>query len=66
MGLIDSFSSEDRVDVKFSTFYSMMKGCAERDLLVNAVKAGVPHRYIQNMLTGVPDNVSESEEETDE
>ncbi len=52
MGLADMFSSEDRMDVKFSDFYNMVKGCTERDLLLNAVKTRVPYRYIECMVTG--------------
>jgi len=53
MALADVFGSEDRVPVKFSEFYDLMKGCAERELLTNAVKARVPHECIEGMLTGV-------------
>lgn len=53
MTLADAFGSEDRVPVKFSEFYDLMKGCAERELLTNAVKARVPHECIEGMLTGV-------------
>ena len=53
MGLADAFSAEDRVSVKFSDFYNKMKGCTARELLTNAVKARVPHEYIEGMLTGV-------------
>ena len=52
MGLADAFGAEDRVEVKFSDFYNMMKGCTQRDLLMNAVKARVPHKYIESMMTG--------------
>ena len=52
MALADVFGSEDRVLVKFSEFYDLMKGCAERELLTNAVKARVPYEYIEGMLTG--------------
>ena len=31
MGLIDAFAKEDRVEVTFSAFYELMKGCAERE-----------------------------------
>ena len=31
MGLVDAFGKEDRVEVTFSTFYEMMRGCAERE-----------------------------------
>lgn len=30
MGLADIISAEDRVSVKFSDFYTLVKGCAER------------------------------------
>ena len=33
MGILDAFAAEDRVDVKFSTFYELVKGCAEREFL---------------------------------
>lgn len=52
MGFADAFSAEDRVPVKFSDFYNMMKGCTARELLTNAVKARVPHKYIEAMMTG--------------
>lgn len=54
MGFIDALNAEDRVPVKFSEFYDLMKGCTERELLTNAVKARVPHQFIEAMLTGVP------------
>lgn len=63
MGLADVFSSEERVPVKFSEFYELMKGCTERELLTNAVKARVPHEYIEAVLTGVP--VQEVDHESD-
>ena len=56
MGLLDVIQAEEKVEVKFSTFYELMKGCAERQLITNAVKANVPHRYIREMLTGVSEN----------
>lgn len=59
MGLADAFSAEDRVEVKFSDFYNLMKGCTQRYLLMNAVKTKIPHEYIESMMTGkeVPKNV---------
>lgn len=58
MGLVDAFAKEDRVEVTFSTFYEMMKGCAEREFLAKGIKCNVPHRYMREMVTG------ESEEES--
>lgn len=52
MGLADCFSAEDRVQVKFSTFYELVKGCTQRDQIMNAVNCNVPHRYIREMVTG--------------
>lgn len=52
MGFVDALSAEDRVQVKFSDFYNMMKGCTAQELLTNAVKARVPHEYIEAMITG--------------
>lgn len=52
MGLVDVFSAEDRMDIKFSDFYNLVKGCTQRDFLLNAVKNKVPHEYIERMMTG--------------
>lgn len=52
MGLADAFGAEDRVQVKFSTFYELVKGCTQRDQLMNAINCNVPHRYIREMATG--------------
>lgn len=64
MGLVDAFSAEDRVDVKFSQFYELMKGCTQREMLMNAVKTRVPYDYIENMMTGkLTDSQKEGTEE---
>lgn len=52
MGIVDAFSKEDRVEVKFSTFYTMMRECAKAELLMNGIKCNVPHRYLREMSTG--------------
>ena len=52
MGLADCFSAEDRVQVKFSTFYELVKGCTQRDLLMNGINCNVPHRYLREVMTG--------------
>ena len=52
MGLIDAFGKEDRVEVTFSAFYELMKGCAERDFLAKGIMCIVPHRYMREMVTG--------------
>lgn len=35
MGLVDSFAAEDRVEVKYSDFYKLVRAEAERALLKN-------------------------------
>ena len=52
MGLADAFGAEDRVQVKFSDFYELVKGCTQRDQMLNAINCNVPHRYIREMVTG--------------
>lgn len=52
MGLADCFSAEDRIQVKFSDFYNLVKGCTQRDQVMNAINCNVPHRYIREMVTG--------------
>ncbi len=55
MGFADAFSAEDRVQVKFSDFYKLMKSTAQMELLANAVKCEVPYQHIREMLTGQND-----------
>lgn len=52
MGLVDAFSAEDRIQVKFSDFYELVRGCTQRDQVLNAINCNVPHRYIREMVTG--------------
>lgn len=52
MGLADTFAREDRVEVKFSDFYNLMKGCTQQEMLMNGVRTRVPHEYMENMMTG--------------
>lgn len=59
MGLADAFGAEDRVNVKFSDFYNMMKQCATEELIENAVNCNVPHEYIREMITGKKDKPAE-------
>jgi len=59
MGLADAFGTEDRVEVKFSDFYKLMKEGAKSELIVNAVNCDVPHQYIREMVTGKRDEVEE-------
>lgn len=55
MGILDVFAAEDRVDVKFSTFYELVKGCAEREFITNGLKHKIPHAHILAMLGELPE-----------
>lgn len=55
MGILDAFAAEDRVDVKFSTFYELVKGCAERKFITNGLKHKIPHAHILAMLGELPE-----------
>ena len=53
MGLVDTFGAEDRVQVKLSDFYKLMKQATQYEIAMNAVGCDVPHRYIRECMTGV-------------
>lgn len=55
MGFVDMISAEDRVSVKFSDFYEMMKGCAEREVIANGLRYKIPHTHIQAMIGELPE-----------
>ena len=57
MGFADALGREDRVEVKFTTFYEMMKGCTKAELIMNAVNCDVPHKYIREMATGKSEKI---------
>lgn len=59
MGLVDIFTAEDRMNVTFSQFYDLIKGCTQREMMMNAVKTRVPHEYIEKMMTGKLTNSQE-------
>lgn len=50
MGIVDTFSKEDRVQVTFTDFYNLMKQASAGELIANAVKGDVPHKHIRAML----------------
>lgn len=58
MGLADTFAAEDRVQVKFSDFYCLMRDAAKAELIMNAVICGVPHSHICEMATGIKEGCS--------
>lgn len=57
MGILDAFNPEDRVEVKFSDFYALMREASKAELLMNAVNCDVPHVYIREMATGQKEEV---------
>lgn len=52
MTLADAFAKEDRTQVKFSTFYELVKQAAQLETVMNGVNCNVPHKYIREMQTG--------------
>lgn len=52
MGIADAFGREDRVEVKFSDFYKLVKQAAQLETVMNGVNCDVPHKYIREMQTG--------------
>lgn len=52
MGLLDGFTSDGTVDMKYTEFYKLMRETAKAELMENAAKCNVPHEYIREMLTG--------------
>lgn len=52
MGLADAFGKDDRVEVKFSDFYTLVKAASKSELMMNAVNCNVPHRFIRETMTG--------------
>lgn len=52
MGLIDSFTSDTPVELKYREYYSLMREAVKAELIENAIKADVPGYYIDAMITG--------------
>ena len=61
MGLVDAISAEDRVDVKFSDFYRLVKEAAQFEIVMRAIKNDVPHEYMRKMLMDIKET-KESED----
>lgn len=57
MGFADMFSAEDRVTVKFSDFYELVKGCTEREVATNGLRYHIPHSHILAMLGELSDTL---------
>lgn len=52
MGIMDTFKPEDRTEITYSNFYSLIKQAAQYENVMNAVNCNVPHRYIREIMTG--------------
>ena len=52
MGLLDGFTSDGTVNMKYTEFYKLMREAARAELMENAARCNVPHEYIREMLTG--------------
>lgn len=61
MGLADAFSAEDRVQVKFSDFFNIIKQAAQKENIMNGVNCNVPHEYIREMVSGKQEEPQEAE-----
>ena len=59
MSLADVFGREDRTEVKFSEFFTLVKQAAQYETLMNAVNCDVPHRFIRETMTGKKEEVPE-------
>ena len=64
MGLVDAFGAEDRVQVKFSDFYTLIKEAAKAELIWNAVNCEVPYQFIRETMTGAKENHNNDTENT--
>lgn len=52
MGIEYVFGTEDRMNVKYSSFVNLVKEAVKGELIMNAVNCNVPHVYIREMATG--------------
>lgn len=52
MGIMDAFKPEDRTEITYSNFYSLIKQAAQYEIVMNAVNCNIPHRYIREIMTG--------------
>ena len=59
MGLVDTFSAEDRIQVKYSDYYRLVRAEAEKQLIKNGIHAGIPREQILKMLSGQNDELEE-------
>ena len=63
MGIMDAFKPEDRTEITYSNFYSLIKQAEQYEIVMNAVNCDVPHAYIRETMTGKKENKWERLEE---
>lgn len=63
MGFMDTFSAEDRVSVKFSDFYNLVRNSTRAEMLMNGIKNRVEHEAIYKVVTGKPFDEPVNDEE---
>ena len=56
MGLFDALKEEDRISVKFTTFYKLLKESVVGAVLANGMHCDIPHRYLREMMFGEKEN----------
>lgn len=61
MGIADVFGKEDRVEVKFTEFYELVKQAAQLETVMNGVNCDVPHKYIREMQSGKKEQETDAE-----
>ena len=66
MGLMDAFNTEDRVQVKFSDFYAMMKEGTRAEMMENGLKNRIPHAHILAVVNGKVEFATDNTEEATE
>lgn len=44
MGIVDAFSAEEKIPMKFSEFYAVVKQAAQYEILCNAIRNGMTYQ----------------------
>lgn len=52
MGIIDAITAEDRVEVKFSDFYRLIRESTRAEMMENGLKCRIPHAHILAVVNG--------------
>lgn len=54
MGIIDTFTPDTKVELKFSDFYNLVKGATKAEMMLNGIKNEVDYDSIYKIVTGKP------------